>query len=173
MSIALLVLTVALVPAAWNFRKTYARWNKLLERTSGDLKPLLHHAAIAADNVDYITTALRADVHRVNETVADANERLQAAVQQMERRVQAFSALLDVAQQESERAFVATASTVRVRGGKTVVTDGPFAETREQLGGFYLIHADSLDEALAVAARIPGARTGGVEVRPVLEIPMP
>ena len=68
---------------------------------------------------------------------------------------------------------VATASTVRVRGGKTVVTDGPFAETREQLGGFYLIHADSLDEALAVAARIPGARTGGVEVRPVLEVPMP
>ena len=68
---------------------------------------------------------------------------------------------------------VATASTVRVRGGKTVVTDGPFAETREQLGGFYLIQADSLDEALAVAARIPGARTGGVEVRPVLELPTP
>lgn len=124
MSIALLVLTVALVPAAWNFRKTYARWNKLLERTSGDLKPLLHHAAVAADNVDYITTALRADVHRVNATVADANERLQAAVQQMERRVQAFSALLDVAQQESERAFVATASTVRgVRTSATLLRD--------------------------------------------------
>jgi hypothetical protein len=68
---------------------------------------------------------------------------------------------------------VATASTVRVREGKTLVTDGPFAETREQLGGFYLIDVESLDEALAIAARIPGARTGGVEVRPVLPLPTP
>jgi hypothetical protein len=66
---------------------------------------------------------------------------------------------------------ISTASTVRVRDGKTVVTDGPFAETREQLGGFYLIEAESLDEALAVAARIPGARTGCVEVRPILPVP--
>jgi len=66
---------------------------------------------------------------------------------------------------------VSTASTVRVRNGKTVVTDGPFAETREQLGGFYLIDAEDLDEALAVAARVPGSRTGCVEVRPVMEIP--
>lgn len=64
---------------------------------------------------------------------------------------------------------VATASTVRVREGKTMVTDGPFAETREQLGGFYLIQAEHLDEALAAAARLPGAQTGGVEVRPVVE----
>lgn len=60
-----------------------------------------------------------------------------------------------------------TASTVRVRDGKTVVTDGPFAETREQLGGFYLVEAVDLDDALAIAARIPGAREGSVEVRPV------
>jgi hypothetical protein len=60
-----------------------------------------------------------------------------------------------------------TASTVRVREGKTVVTDGPFAETREQLGGFYLVDAKNLDEALALAARIPGARYGSVEVRPI------
>jgi hypothetical protein len=66
---------------------------------------------------------------------------------------------------------VTTASTVRVRDGKAVVTDGPFAETREQLGGFYLIDAESLDAALAVAARIPATRTGCVEVRPVMEIP--
>jgi hypothetical protein len=64
---------------------------------------------------------------------------------------------------------VATATTVRVRGGKVLSTDGPFAETREQLGGFYLIEADNLDEALAWAARIPAARlTGSVEVRPVV-----
>lgn len=64
---------------------------------------------------------------------------------------------------------VATATTVRVRDGKTLLTDGPFAETREQLGGFYLIEAANLDEAVAVAARIPGATTGSVEVRPVVD----
>jgi hypothetical protein len=66
---------------------------------------------------------------------------------------------------------VATATSVQVRNGKRVVTDGPFAETREQLGGYYLIDAGDLDEAIAVAERIPGARKGTVEIRPVLEIP--
>jgi hypothetical protein len=59
------------------------------------------------------------------------------------------------------------ATTVRVRGGKTLTTDGPFAETREQLGGYYLIEAKDLDEATAIAARVPTARTGSIEVRPV------
>jgi hypothetical protein len=62
---------------------------------------------------------------------------------------------------------VSTATTVRVRDGKTLTTDGPFAETKEQLGGFYLIEAKDLDEATAIAARIPGARSGCVEVRPI------
>jgi hypothetical protein len=62
---------------------------------------------------------------------------------------------------------VSTATTVRIRDGKTLTTDGPFAETREQLGGYYLIEAKDLDVALAIAARIPGARTGSVEVRPL------
>ena len=62
-----------------------------------------------------------------------------------------------------------TATTVRVKGGKPITTDGPFAETREQLGGYYLIDAKDLDEACAIAARIPGAREGSVEVRPVLQ----
>jgi hypothetical protein len=66
---------------------------------------------------------------------------------------------------------VATATSVRVRNGKRLVTDGPFAETREQLGGYFLIDANDLDEAIAVAERIPGARKGTVEIRPVLEIP--
>lgn len=61
-----------------------------------------------------------------------------------------------------------TATTVRVRDGKRVVTDGPFAETKEQLGGYFLINANDLDEAIAIAARIPSARTGSVEVRPVV-----
>jgi hypothetical protein len=62
---------------------------------------------------------------------------------------------------------VAAASTVRVRNGKAAITDGPFAETREQLGGYYLIEAKNLDEATAIAARIPGARYGSIEVRPL------
>jgi hypothetical protein len=66
---------------------------------------------------------------------------------------------------------VATATSVRVRGGKRTVTDGPFAETREQLGGFFLVDAKDLDDAIAIAGRIPGARKGTVEIRPVLEIP--
>ena len=59
------------------------------------------------------------------------------------------------------------ATTVRVRNGKVAVTDGPFAETREQLGGYYLIEAKNLDEAIGIAARIPGARVGSIEVRPI------
>ena len=65
---------------------------------------------------------------------------------------------------------VSTATSVRVRNGKRLVTDGPFAETREQLGGYYLIDAKDLDEAIDIAARIPGARWGTVEIRPVTEI---
>jgi hypothetical protein len=65
---------------------------------------------------------------------------------------------------------VSTATSVRVRDGKRLVTDGPFAETREQLGGYFLIEAQNLDEALDIAGRIPGARAGTVEVRPVIEV---
>jgi len=63
-----------------------------------------------------------------------------------------------------------TATSVRIRGGKKLVTDGPFAETKEQLGGFYMIDAKDLDEAVAWAARIPGARHGTIEVRPIWEM---
>ena len=63
----------------------------------------------------------------------------------------------------------ATASTVRVRNGKVSTTDGPFAETKEQLGGFYLIEARDLNDAIQVAGRIPGARMGSIEVRPIME----
>ena len=65
---------------------------------------------------------------------------------------------------------VATATSVRVREGKRLITDGPFAETREQLGGYYVIDAKDLDEAIAIAERVPPAKFGTVEIRPVLEI---
>lgn len=63
-----------------------------------------------------------------------------------------------------------TATTVRVRDGKTTTIDGPFAETREQLGGYYIVEANDLDEAVNIAARIPGARTGSIEVRPIMKM---
>ncbi len=66
-----------------------------------------------------------------------------------------------------------SATTVRVRDGKRETTDGPFAETREQLGGYYLVDAKDLDEAISLAARIPGARMGSIEVRPIAPMPAP
>ena len=66
---------------------------------------------------------------------------------------------------------VSTATSVQVRDNKRLVTDGPFAETREQLGGYFLVEAKNLDEAIDIAGRIPGARKGTVEIRPVVEVP--
>jgi hypothetical protein len=66
---------------------------------------------------------------------------------------------------------VSTATSVRVREGKRLVTDGPFAETREQLGGYYIVEAKDLDEAMTIAERIPPAKYGTIEIRPLLEIP--
>ncbi len=66
---------------------------------------------------------------------------------------------------------VSTATTVRVRNDKTLKTDGPFAETREQLGGYYIVEAKDLDEAVGIAARIPDAKNGSIEVRPIMKIP--
>jgi hypothetical protein len=73
----------------------------------------------------------------------------------------------------NELAEIATATTVRVRDKKRSVTDGPFAETKEQLGGYYLVEAKDLDEAIGLAARIPSARWGSIEVRPIVPHDMP
>jgi hypothetical protein len=66
---------------------------------------------------------------------------------------------------------VATATSIRIRDGKRMLTDGPFAETREQLGGYFLVDVADLDEAIAIAGRIPAAKKGTVEIRPLIEIP--
>ena len=68
---------------------------------------------------------------------------------------------------------VSTATTVRMRGGKVLKTDGPFAETREQLGGFYIVETESIEDAAALATRIPAARYGSVEVRPLMQLDKP
>ena len=67
---------------------------------------------------------------------------------------------------------IATSTTVRVRDGKTLVTDGPFAETKEQLGGFYLLNCKDLDQAIAMASKIPDVAFGSIEIRPILEMQM-
>jgi hypothetical protein len=69
--------------------------------------------------------------------------------------------------------LTSTATTVRVRNGETVTTDGPFAETKEQLGGFYVVECKDLDEAIEAATRIPDVRSGSIEIRPIMEIDMP
>lgn len=105
----------------------------------------------------------------LNEQVQNDTERQECYVEsaQLTRDLHASGHYLDA----SPLHPVSTATSVRVRGGKPLVTDGPFAETREQLGGYYLINANDLDEAIAIAARIPPAQKGTIEIRPVMEIP--
>ncbi len=113
MSISIIVLTVALVPAAWNFRKSYKKISEMLDKVYGDINPLMRHASAIADNVDYISTAIRVDVQQVSQTVATVNKRLQQAAASAEERIKQLNALLDVVQEEAESAFVTTASTIR------------------------------------------------------------
>jgi len=113
LTIAFCAFVIAAVPAAWNFRKSYNRMNKLLERIYGDINPIMRHASTVADNIDYITTSIRADVQQINATIAAANARLQDAVTVTERRLGDFNALLQVVQEEAEQVFVSTASAMR------------------------------------------------------------
>jgi uncharacterized protein YoxC len=113
MTITVIILTAALVPAAWNFRKSYKKISEMLDKVYGDINPLMRHASAIADNVDYISTAIRVDVQQVSQTVAAVNQRLQQAVAAAEDRINQLNALLDVVQEEAESAFVTTASTIR------------------------------------------------------------
>ena len=124
MSIAILALTVVLIPAAWNFRNSYKKVNDLIDRFYGDIGPLVRNSNAIADNVNYITTAIRVDVQQFNQTVTLANERLTLAVKTAERRLNELDALMRVVQREAEDAFVSTASTLRgVRAGATTLRD--------------------------------------------------
>jgi uncharacterized protein YoxC len=117
-SIALLVLAVALVPAAWNFRKSYAKVSDMLDRIYGDINPIMRHASTIADNVNYISTSVRVDVQQVSQTIAAANQKLAASLEMAEERIKEMNALMAVVQEEAEGVFVSTASTLRgVRTG--------------------------------------------------------
>lgn len=136
LTITIMILAVVLVPAAWNFRKSYKKVSDMLDKIYGDVNPLMRHASAIADNIDYITTSIRVDVQQVSQTVAAVNQRLQQAVQSAEGRINELNALLDVVQEEAESAFVVTASTIR--GVTTGIqafdeedwTDGDFDEGR-------------------------------------------
>jgi uncharacterized protein YoxC len=124
MTLAILVLAIAVVPAAWNFRKSYQKISDLLDRVYADINPLTHHASRITENIDYVTTALRADVQRASATLTDADRRLQSAIRRAEQRARDFDALLAVVQDETEGAFVSTASTVRgMRTGMQTLRD--------------------------------------------------
>ncbi len=131
-SVCILALSVALIPAAWNFRKSYAKINELLKRIDADIKPIVKHASTIADNVDYVTTSIRVDIQQVSATIATANERLNAALAAAEQRVQDLNALLRVVQEEVEDTFVGTASTVRgVRAGVASFRDGAVGDVSD------------------------------------------
>ncbi|HEV7387308.1 MAG TPA: DUF948 domain-containing protein [Gemmatimonadaceae bacterium] len=137
MTITIIVLSAALIPAAWNFRKSYKKVSDMLDKIYGDVNPLMRHASAIADNVDYISTAIRVDVQQVSQTVAAVNQRLQQAVAAAEDRIHQLNALLEVVQEEAESVFVTTASTVRgVRTGINQAfdeedwTDGDYDEDR-------------------------------------------
>lgn len=123
-TIALLVLAVGLVPAAWNFRKTYKKVNDLLDRVYGDVAPLVRSASIVTEDAREIVAIVKGDVRQVQQTVAAANARLLKAVKEVEARLDEFNALIEVVQDEAESAFVSTASTVHgVRTGLAQVFD--------------------------------------------------
>jgi uncharacterized protein YoxC len=144
MTLALLALTIFLIPAAWNFRNSYKKWNQLLERVYGDINPIMRHASSIADNVDYITTSIRTDVQQVNATIAAANQRLHQAIAVTEERLNQFSALLEVVQDEAEQLFVSTAAAARgVRAGAESLARG----TPGQGGVVVEVIDEQLDEA--------------------------
>jgi uncharacterized protein YoxC len=141
MTITVIILTVALVPAAWNFRKSYKKVSDMLDKIYGDINPLTRHASAIADNVDYISTAIRVDIQQVSQTVAAVNQRLQQAIGATEDRINQLNALLEVVQEEAESAFVTTASTIRgVRTGINQAfdeeewIDGDYDEARADSG---------------------------------------
>jgi len=145
MSIAILVLTVVLVPAAWSFRSSYKRVNELIDRFYGDIGPLVRNANAIADNVNYITTAIRVDVQQFNQTVTLANERLTTAVKTAEQRLRELDGLMRLVQREAEDAFITTASTLRgVRAGATTLRDQVEEDVIADVDNFE--DSDSLEE---------------------------
>lgn len=112
-ALALIALSVSLIPAAWNTRKFYKQVNDLITRFKNDVDPIIRHANDVVENVNYISSAMRADVEQLQRTIAVTQQRLTEAAAATEQRVGEFNALLHVVQEEAESLFISTASTVR------------------------------------------------------------
>ncbi len=124
-TIALLVLVVVAARLASHFRKTYNKINDLLDRVYGDISPIMHQVHSISENVNFISTSVRADVQKVGDTIDAANARVQQAVAVTEHRLNDFNALLAVVQEEAEQVFLSTAATVRgVRRGAAAFRRG-------------------------------------------------
>ncbi|MEX2325567.1 MAG: hypothetical protein WD553_02140 [Gemmatimonadaceae bacterium] len=157
LTLAILALAAALIPAALNVRKTQKKISDMLDRIYGDINPIMRHASSITDNLDYISTSLRVDVQQVNQTVASANQKLLKAAELAEDRINELNALLEVAQEEIEAVFVASVSTIkgvgtgaatfakgRARKGRRrrTLRDPGLVEAVERVG-------DALDESFA------------------------
>lgn len=143
MMLSVMLVALVAVKLLWGFRTTHAKVNGLVERLQGDVAPLLRHATSIADNVNFVTTSIRTDVQKVNDTIDMANDRIHRALLAAERRLNEFNALLAVVQDEAEGVFVSTASTVRgVRRG--AATFG--ARSGTDLASDELDAADPADE---------------------------
>jgi uncharacterized protein YoxC len=165
LTLAFIALAAAVIPAAWNFRQSYKKISDLLDRVYADVNPIAHHASRIAENVDYVSTAIRADVQRASALVTDAERRLQRAVARAEARAKELEALIEVAQEEAEETFVTAASTFRgVRASMVSLGDAlgeaivpPRPPRRPALADEPLLATgDALDEMALVEAR-PGA----------------
>jgi uncharacterized protein YoxC len=123
-TIALMILAIVAVPIAWHFRTVYRKVNLLLDRVERDIAPIVRNATSITDNVNVVTTSIRTDVQKVNATINSANDRVQQAMVITEDRLNEFNALLAVVQEEAERMFLSTASTMRgVRTGAAAFRD--------------------------------------------------
>jgi len=143
-AVALLTLAIIAVPLAFHSRRMYGKVSHLLDRVYEDLTPIMNHARTIGDNVNYVTTSVRAEIHKVNSTIDEANERVQEALAATEQRMSELNALLAVVQQEAEHLFVSTASTVRgMREGAAAFR----ARNGMDLASDELDAADDLDSA--------------------------
>lgn len=125
-AVALIAIALALIAAAWQSRKIYGKVHALLDRLHGDVKPVIGHAVDVAENVNYMSTAIRADVDHFRETLDGAQKRLTEAAGATEQRIRQFNALLRIVQDEAEELFVETASTLRgVQVGARTLREGP------------------------------------------------
>jgi uncharacterized protein YoxC len=126
LALAALALVAIALPAVWKLRRVDQRVHQLLETVQREIAPISRRAGAIADDVQAVTRSVRADMDRVNETIATANDRVERAVQLSEQRLNEFNALFAVVQEEAESLFISAASTVRaVRGGTAAFRAGP------------------------------------------------